>query len=234
MTLSEVKAFTDYRNKDRENTGAVGKYGFIPSTLFGKTVNGVFNPGLVQLTPGINMNTKFTPDVQEKLASVNLQRNKNELIKNGIEITPGNLKMAWYIGPEGTRLIHEAVNSGQGNKSVAQIMMEHGHPVGKENRELETIKAKDFEGVLQQRMEKGGNVHPIPKDVSQINKGQQLSVQSKENKELKGSTKSSQTLAVINNMNRNILQPPDVNNYIAPSGRRESALELAQRGSINV
>jgi hypothetical protein len=64
MTLTEVKAFGEYRSQGGAGAGAVGKYQFMPSTLFGRTdKKGVFHQGLVQKLKK-PMGAKFNKELQ--------------------------------------------------------------------------------------------------------------------------------------------------------------------------
>ncbi len=151
MTLEEVQKFQRARNAQQKNTGAVGKYQFVGSTLFGSKDR----PGLVQRL-GLSMDTKFTPQVQDQLNEVLYQDNVSILKKNGVPLTPGNLYMAHYIGAGGAAAVYRAAQKGE-NVTVAQALVNEKLPDPSiQNKELTQIKAKDFEGVLQSRLEKKG------------------------------------------------------------------------------
>jgi hypothetical protein len=144
MTLQEIKEFQEYRNKTKKNTGAVGKYQFVGSTLFGTKDR----PGLVQRL-GLTMDTKFSPEVQDKLNETLFQDNVKLLQKRGVPLTPGNLYMAHYIGAGGAAVVYEAAQKGQ-NVTVAQALVNAKLPdPSVQNKELTQIKVKDFEGILQ-------------------------------------------------------------------------------------
>ena len=160
MTLGEVKEFGQKRSATSKNSGAAGKYQFMPTTLFGYDKGGKHIPGLVDQA-GLDMNTKFTPEVQEKLQSILEKQNEASLKKQGIEVTIGNKYMAHYIGAGGAGAVNRAKNRGE-NKTVAQAMIDEGlkAPGRENNPELYEIKVKDFEGILQQRLKKHGASSP--------------------------------------------------------------------------
>jgi hypothetical protein len=178
MTLEEVKKFQEYRNKTKSNTGAVGKYQFIQSTLFGKNGQG----GLVQKL-GLSMDTKFSPQVQDKLNETFFQDNMAILKSKGVPITPGNAYMAHYIGAGGAAVVYQAAQKGQ-DITVAQALVNAGLPdPSTQNEELKRIKVKDFEFVLQERLEKKG-YKSQPQDQN-LQIGNQLDQMSKQNKDAK-------------------------------------------------
>ena len=100
MTLTEVQAFQAARDKINNGSSAVGKYQFMPSTLFGRTdKKGNHIPGLVDQL-GLSMDTKFTGPIQEQLQELLIsyhnayeqgQINKDELVSlmQGINIMEG-------------------------------------------------------------------------------------------------------------------------------------------------
>ena len=160
MTLAEVKEFGKKRQAASPNSGASGKYQFMPTTLFGYDKNGKHIPGLVDQA-GLSMNAKFSPEVQEQLQARLEKQNEASLKNQGIEATMANKYMAHYIGPGGAGAVNRAKSRGE-DKTVAQAMIDEGlKPPGRENnRELYEIKVKDFEGILAQRMSKHGASSP--------------------------------------------------------------------------
>ena len=158
MTLSEVQQFQAYRQSASANSGGLGKYGFMPSTLFGGRNGG----GLVN-DLGLSMNTKFTPDVQERLNDLLQKQNRESMKKAGVPDNRAYAYMGHYIGPGGAAEIYQATLRGDGNKTVAELWNRKfgylsGDPknkidVGKNNVELTQIKAKDFERILDKRLE---------------------------------------------------------------------------------
>ena len=145
MTLSEVMAFQNQRNSTVRNTGAVGKYQFISSTL----------KALVQQS-GMNPNTtKFTPEVQEQLQSLLLRQNIKDLQKKGIIVTPANLSLAHYVGTGGVAAVQKAIENGDGDLSVRDAILKYtGKDVGAQNEELIRTKAKDFEKMQSTKLER--------------------------------------------------------------------------------
>ena len=179
MTLEEVKAFGKYRSQNGAGAGAVGKYQFMPSTLFGRTnKQGKHVPGLVEQL-GLTMDTKFSGPIQEQLQEFLHTQDVNALKKAGVPITPGYEYMAHYIGAGGAAAVYNSIKRGE-DKTVAQVMTDAGFSVGN-NAELYKIRALDFEKELQSRLEKKGNLAPH----SSANSGEQIDTKSKENMEMK-------------------------------------------------
>jgi hypothetical protein len=178
MTLAEVQKFQQMRNSKQKNTGAVGKYQFVGSTLFGSKDK----PGLVQ-RKGLSMDTKFTSDIQDQLNEMLYQDNVTALKSQGVPITNGNLYMAHYIGAGGTAAVYRAAQKGE-NVTVAKAITDAGLPdPSTQNKELTEIKVKDFENILQTRLEKKGlKASPEP---SIPVKGSQIDEASKVNKDAK-------------------------------------------------
>lgn len=152
MTLEEVYKFQNYRSATSQNSGGLGKYGFMPSTLFGNNGRG----GLVG-SLGLSMNTKFSPEVQERLQDELERQQKDQRVKLNIPETPGFVYMTHYIGPGGTAEVIAAIRRGEGDQTVAKIWNRkfgtpYGIDVGENNKELTLIKAKDFERILEDRL----------------------------------------------------------------------------------
>jgi hypothetical protein len=156
MTLSEVQQFQAYRQSVSANSGGLGKYGFMPSTLFGDRQGGGLVGGL-----GLSMNTKFTPEVQERLNDLLQKQNREVMRRSGVPDTRGYVYMGHYLGPAGAAEIYQATLRGDGNMTVAELWnRKFGYlsgknkiDVGKNNVELTQIKAKDFEAILDKRLE---------------------------------------------------------------------------------
>ena len=157
LTLDEVNALGKERNRNSPSTSAMGKYQFMNSTLFGTTdKKGVFHPGLVQQSGLDPKTTKFTPQVQDKLYTMLHDQDVARLKKLGVPITPGYEYMAHYLGADGAAAIFNRRNS---NMTVQQALVDAGlkDPVhGKTNAELATLKASEFETILQGRLNKQG------------------------------------------------------------------------------
>lgn len=175
MTLKEVAEYQATRGAN----GAVGKYQFMTTTLFGrKDSKGKLIPGLVQ-QEGLDVNTtKFTPEIQERLQKRLLEQNSASLKNMNIPITPGNQYMAHYIGPAGTKAVHEAIQKNP-NMSVADAMTAKGYKVGN-NPELYKLKVGEFESTLAQRLVKNENPHATKLANAPSNKGQSLVTSSSE------------------------------------------------------
>jgi len=147
MSLSEVQAFQATRDKINLGSGAVGKYQFMPDTLFGKPGK----PGLVQQLK-LDMNTKFNSETQEKLQEFLLKGNKGVLERAGIKSTLGNLYMAHYVGPGGAIAVNRAAEAGK-DMTVSEAIVAAGYAnPSKNNPELAKLKVADFEKVLEGRM----------------------------------------------------------------------------------
>jgi hypothetical protein len=171
MTLAEVKDFQKYRNKTKKNTGAVGKYQFVASTLDGviKEMN-------------LPMDAKFTPKLQDEMNEHFYRGNEAYLKRNGVTPTPGNMYMAHYIGPAGAVAVNRAAKNGE-DVTVRDAMVKAKLNDPKEqNPELTTIKVKDFESILQTRLvSKGLKIETIP---SIPVTGTQLDISSKDRKDM--------------------------------------------------
>ena len=175
MTLKEVGEYQATRGAN----GAVGKYQFMTTTLFGrKDSKGKLIPGLVQ-QEGLDVNTtKFTPEIQERLQKRLLEQNSASLKNMNIPITPGNQYMAHYIGPAGTKAVHEAIQKNP-NMSVADAMTAKGYKIGN-NPELHKLKVGEFESTLAGRLKKNENPHATKLANAPSNKGQSLATSSSE------------------------------------------------------
>jgi hypothetical protein len=203
MTLEEVQAFGKYRSENGAGAGAVGKYQFMPTTLFGrKDKKGNFLPGLVQQL-NIPMSEKFTKEVQDKLQDKLHAQDVATLRRLGIPITPGYEYMAHYIGAGGAAAVHAQRNT---DKTVAEVMIENGQSVGN-NRELKELKAKDFESILAGRLaKKGGLASPHS---SANNTGDKTNDISNMNKDLKDSS-APQNKTNVNNIISQSTNEPDI------------------------
>jgi hypothetical protein len=193
MTLEEVKAFGEYRSKNGAGAGAVGKYQFMPTTLFGRyDKKGVFQPGLVQQLK-VPMSAKFDGSLQERLQELLHTQDVATLKRMGVPITPGYEYMAHYIGAAGASAVFKSINRGE-DKTVAQVMMDSGFSVGN-NKELYEIKARNFEKLLQGRLEKKGQLAPHS-TIPEI--GKELNDSSVNNAEMKKLMRESDTSVNIN------------------------------------
>ena len=206
LTLEEVDMLGKERNKISPSTSAMGKYQFMNSTLFGqfkkdKTGKDYFAPGLVQQSKLDLKTTKFTPEVQEKFFNMLHEQDLATLRRLGVPTTPGYEYMAHYIGAGGAKAIYDRKDS---DMTVQQALLDAKlpNPVhGETNKELATIKASGFEGILAGRLNKHGLKSP---HASQDN-GEKLNQSSKENadgkKELNAQqqkVENQQNLSVIN------------------------------------
>lgn len=199
MTLAEVKEFGAKRNAKSKNSGAVGRYQFMPSTLFGKG-------GLVEES-GLPMDTKFTPEVQEKLQDLLEKRNQKTLAAKGIPATDVNMYMAHYIGPGGVEAVLDSVRKGL-DITVAQAMEKHNltAPGRANNPELYQKKVWEFEDLLARRlaanMPKDEELTPAPATPAAPPVRPDVSKMSTENDDLWKSIKSKKQ-TVINYFGQN-------------------------------
>jgi len=195
LTLEEVDTLGKERNKKSPSTSAMGKYQFVNSTLFGaKDKKGIFHPGLVQKS-GLDMKTtKFTPKTQEKFFQMLHEQDLTTLKRLGVPITPGYEYMAHYIGAGGAKAIYDRKDS---DMTVQQALIDAKLPDpvdGKTNQELATIKASEFENVLEKRLNKNGLNSPHAAATSESmpkimgDKLNQSSIQDKDNKVGQSST----------------------------------------------
>ena len=158
MTLEEVQQFQQARNSKVKNTGAVGKYQFVGSTLFNKG-------GLVDQLGMDKKTTLFNSETQDKLALLLMKGNTAIMQAAGVPDTPSYQYMSWYVGPSGAAAVYNAVKNGKGNLTVAEAIKQANLPdPSAQNKELTTIQAKDFESILGQRLVANG----LPSSPSQV------------------------------------------------------------------
>jgi hypothetical protein len=218
MTLAEVKEFGRMRSANSPNSGATGKYQFMPSTLFGNSKA----PGLVQKL-GLSMDTKFTPDVQDKLQELLHTEDVAILRKKGVPITPGYEYMAHYIGAGGATVVYNSAKRGE-NVTVAEAMISAGltAPGKQNNPELYTIRVADFEGILANRLMKKGLSSP---HAAGNETGNKIDSSSKDNKNLKADVAASNDKAppVVSSTNVNSQQSQP--SQSSPQGDDRSAYQ---------
>jgi hypothetical protein len=212
MTLAEVQRFQTTRNFQKQGTGAVGKYQFMPNTLFGKG-------GLVEKA-GLSMNDKFSPANQEKMNDILQQQNKNTLQGAGVAPTPGNMYMAHYIGAGGAIAVNQAAKRGE-DITVAQALVKAGHrdPTSN-NPELARLKVGSFEQTLASRLgaPSGTVVGAAP------NTGAQVATQSTQVAAAQSTPVSAGNTTIVNNNTSG-------GNQVA--GRRAIPSPIADRGSLD-
>jgi hypothetical protein len=202
LTLEEVDVLGKERNKKSPSTSAMGKYQFMNSTLFGaKDKKGVFHPGLIQQS-GLDMKTtKFTPEVQDKLFKMLHEQDVSTLKRLGVPLTPGYEYMAHYIGAGGAKAVYDRKNT---NMTVEQALIDANLPdpvKGKTNIELATIKASEFESILEKRLNKQG-LTPHASTIPGTTKSDKLNSSSSTNKDLKSQDSST---VIIDNTQTNIV-----------------------------
>jgi hypothetical protein len=196
MTLAEVKEFGRIRSEKSQNSGATGKYQFMPTTLFGRVKNGSHIPGLVDKL-GLPMDTIYSPEIQDRLQELLHTQNIDELKRQGVPITPGYEYMSHYIGAGGAAAVYRSAMRGE-NITVAQALLNAKLAApGKENNpELYKLTVGEFESVLAGRLIKHGLSSPHP--INDV--GNQIDASAKENKDLRAVITSSDASAqTINN-----------------------------------
>jgi len=121
LTFSEL---LDFQKSRPAGQAAVGKIQFIPSTLFGKELDG--GKGTIFGLSGLKMTDKFSEDNQEILISTLSKIDDNVLKKglNGQDITPGMKLAANFIGPQGLLWVMEDSKKDP-TLSVADIIKNH-------------------------------------------------------------------------------------------------------------
>jgi len=171
MTLAEVRDFQNYRNKTKKNTGAVGKYQFVGSTL--QNVIDEMN---------LPMDAKFTPKLQDEMNEHFYRGNEAYLKRNGVQTTPGNMYMAHYVGPAGAVAVNRAAARGEDITVRDAIIKAKLSDPKDQNPELSRIKVKDFESVLETRLVSSGlKVQTIP---AVATTGTRLDATSKDRKDM--------------------------------------------------
>jgi len=155
LTLDQVQAFQKYKSSVKDNSGAVGAFQFMPSTLFGSIKNGKLAPGLVQQN-NIPMTAKFDQKLQQQLQDKFMAANDAILEKNKVKVTSGNRYMAHYIGPSGAVAVYKDIETDP-NITVAQSMVKHGYrDPTTNNPELAILTVSQFPDIMDKRM--AGNI----------------------------------------------------------------------------
>jgi hypothetical protein len=106
LTINEV--LNEATPRMATNSGAVGRYQFLPSTLKG-------------LLPsvGLTVNDKFSPENQEKLYTAFRQQNSQALKNAGVQPTELNLHLAHAVGAGNVPLLLNPANQ---NKIAADVL----------------------------------------------------------------------------------------------------------------
>lgn len=232
LTLEEVDILGKERNRTNKNTSAMGKYQFMNTTLFGsRDSKGNFRPGLVQ-EAGLDMRTtKFTPEIQDKLYQLLHQKNIAALTTLGVPITPGYEYMAHYLGAGGAKAIYDRRNT---NMTVRQSLIDAGlrDPVDEKrgtNIELNTLKAADFESILESRLKKHGlaTPHAEPKPTTVVTPEYKPEIP-----EMRKKSKSSSdsNLGIVNN-NMHVVQPATTYQINQQNQSNQSQLVEKQYGN---
>ena len=177
MNLGEVLEFQKYRNSKVPSSAAVGTYGFMVSGLFGENYKTNPNGGIVK-EMGLSMDTPFNKDTQDKIAEYLLKKKTKSLNSFGVPTTPEYQYMSWYIGEGGAAAIWRAIQSGDGDKKVGDILTAakirwapNVNPeLGAEKFNQGGVKntAKNFVMVMGDRLKKGGlqtHMEPNPGNI---------------------------------------------------------------------
>lgn len=157
LTLEQVKEFQAYKNSLGKNSGAVGAYQFMPTTLFGRwreDKNGkrYFADGLVQQLK-IPMTAKFDQQLQQRFYNKFSAGNDAILKKNGVEVNSANRYMSHYVGPSGAVIVHKEREINP-NMTVAQAMVKNNKedPTAN-NPELAILTVGNFPEIMAKRMD---------------------------------------------------------------------------------
>ena len=175
LTLDQVKDFQQYKNSVKNNSGAVGAFQFMPSTLFGSIgKNGKLRPGLVQ-QHNIPMTAKFDQQLQQFLQDKFMAANDSILKKNGVDINSGNRYMAHYVGPSGAVAVYKDIKTNP-NITVAQSMVKHGYnDPTVNNPELAILTVGQFPDIMAKRMAGNhGYGRPTPQQFAALANGNRV------------------------------------------------------------
>jgi hypothetical protein len=174
LTLDQVKAFQKYKNSVAQDSGAVGAYQFMPTTLFGSVKNGKLAPGLVQQLK-IPMTAKFDQQLQQTLQDKFMAANDAILKKNGVEVNSANRYMAHYVGPSGAVAVYKDIATNP-NMTVAQSLVKHGYRDPTErNPELAILTVGQFPNIMAKRMAGAhGYGRPTPQQFAALANGNRV------------------------------------------------------------
>jgi hypothetical protein len=208
FTFSELLQYQKYRLKaSGKSTGAVGIAGFMPTTIFGKQLDGKI--GLFAQS-GLSWNDKFSESNQKVLQSA-MNDEQDKVLKAGLKklgidsISPGIKLAANYVGATGVLwVIEEGQNDP--NITVAQALQKrdpkHRDPTEGNtiNKDLAITKAKDFiaskDKYVYDTAVKKGLVTPMP---NMNTTGTAVANKSSENANAKADAKTAQS-NVTNNI----------------------------------
>jgi hypothetical protein len=144
LTLDQVKAFQRYKNSVATDSGAVGAYQFMPSTLFDPTGQ------VAQMK--IPMTAKFDQQLQDKIYDHYSAENDRVLKANKVPLTPGNRYMAHYLGPSGAAWVYSAAKTDP-DKTIANVITSHGNKdPSPRNPELAILTAGEMPEIMAKRM----------------------------------------------------------------------------------
>ena len=174
LTLDQVKQFQAYKNSVKNNSGAVGAFQFMPTTLFGSIKNGKLAPGLVQQLK-IPMTAKFDQQLQQTLQDKFMAANDAILKKNGVEVNSGTRYMAHYVGPSGAVAVYKDIETNP-NMTVAQSMVRHGYrDPTVNNPELAILTVGQFPDIMAKRMAGNhGYGRPTPQQFAALANGNRV------------------------------------------------------------
>jgi hypothetical protein len=146
MSIREVMDFQASREKVKPGQSAVGAYQFMPSTLRGEIDK------LKKTIPDI-LDRKFDASMQDIVAQSLARSKMAELERLNVPVTPETLSSSWAIGAGGTQALMKSIGSGQGQKTVGQIMSEAGYPTNIVNNPWMAQSANQFMRRQQEKIE---------------------------------------------------------------------------------
>jgi hypothetical protein len=180
MTIQELQAWQKERSAKDKGTGAVGMYGFMPSTIdeYSKKA-------------GLKPTDIFNKEAQEKIQSAIMADQYNTLQQNDVPINAGTMYMAHYLGSQGAVRV---MKNADPNQTVVDAMIDPKYKSNPEtyqaernkillrNPELGKIKAGDFETVLANRVARG----QMTAQQKQAQQGTQVAMRESDNKKVAG------------------------------------------------
>lgn len=164
MTLTELESY----QKSLGSKTAVGKYQMTRTTIFGTP--GVPGSGLVTQMKLDKDNVRFDKDTQELMWS-HLQKQYIPSLKRiGAPETPGYIYMMHYLGPLGTRVVFNAIQT-KPNATLEQVFLDakSDYPkhadvlddiINNNKKDMTTYKVSEFPNVLSERLAKRGGMQP--------------------------------------------------------------------------
>ena len=176
------------------------------------------------------------PEANALAGALLIKDNSNLLAKNGIPVNATTIYATHFLGPKGGTELLTADN----NKNAVNLFPKAAHSNPWIFYESKKQNGKNVPDLAQPRT--GGKIKEVlfqkvgqfqEKYAQALNApstGTQLAAASTENKDLKKTQKQTTEVAMVNNVNNTILQPPNKNiAVVSQKGSRDSALETQQR-----